>query len=256
MEIPRPPAAVTLDCWETLLTNKNFDQTVDARVQALVRLASGEDAELTVERARELIEGSWEQHKSEWRAGRPFGPRGAARWVLEQLGLHPNDELADELAEAIANVTTIDATQVVDGARDAVMTIRKEGIPTALICDTGFTPGHVVRRILGEHGIELDHYFFSDEVGSPKPYPPIFTAALEATGAPPEKSVHIGDLRRTDVAGARSAGMATIRFTGMHDDGGEKTGGTQSWGGAEISGDEADAVLNSWEDIASLLGLR
>jgi FMN phosphatase YigB (HAD superfamily) len=252
MEIPRPPAAVTFDCWETLLTNKNWDQTVDARVEALVRLASGEDVELTKERARELIEGSWQQHMSEWRAGRPFGSRGASRWCLEQLGLHADEKLADELAQAIEGVSTVDATRVVDGANDAVLTIRKAGIPTALICDTGFTPGRIVRQLLGEHGIELDHYFFSDEVGSPKPYPPIFTAALEATGADPNRAVHIGDLRRTDIAGARTAGMATIRFAGMHDDG----GGAQSWDGLETSGDEADCILHSWAEIGTVLGIE
>jgi FMN phosphatase YigB (HAD superfamily) len=261
MKIPRPPAAVTFDCWETLLTNKNWDQTVDARVEALVGLASGEDVELTAERARELIEGSWQQHMSEWRAGRLFGPRGASRWVLVQLGLHPDEKLADELSDAIADVTTIDATKVVESADDAVRKIRKAEIPTALICDTGFTPGHIVRRILGEHGIELDHYFFSDEVGAPKPYPPIFNAALEATAADPNNAVHIGDLRRTDIAGARSAGMATIRFAGMHDDGGPQTrarnySSDQSWDGLETSGDEADAVLYSWDEIDDVLGIE
>jgi FMN phosphatase YigB (HAD superfamily) len=261
MRIPRPPAAVTLDCWETLLTNKNWDQTVQARVEALVRLASGEDVELTSERAQELIEGSWQQHMSEWRAGRPFGSHGAARWCLEQLGIHPDEKLAEELAEAIADVTTLEVTRVVDGANDAVLRIRKAGIPTALICDTGFTPGHIVRRILDEHGIELDHYFFSDEVGAPKPYPPIFKAALEATGAEHGQSVHIGDLRRTDIAGARAAGMATIRFAGMHDDGGRQTrpgedGRPQSWDGLEISGDEGDAVIYSWDEIDALLGIE
>jgi putative hydrolase of the HAD superfamily len=251
MTIPTPPEAVTFDCWETLLTNKDWDQTVDARVQALVRLASDEDIELTAERAQELIEGSWTQHIEEWRAGRPFGSRGASHWVLEQLGLHASEKLADQLALTIEESTTSDVTRTVDGAPEAVKAVRAVGIPTALICDTGFTPGRVVRRILVEHGIELDHYFFSDEVGTPKPYPPIFKAALNATGADPARSVHIGDLRRTDIAGAHGVGMAAIRFAGMHDDG----GGAQSWSGIETSGDEADAVLYSWADAPALLGL-
>lgn len=246
MDIPQPPKTVTFDCWETLLTNSDWDGTVDARVQALVELVSGEDVELTKERARELFEGSWTIHIAEWRAGRIFGPRGAARWCLEQLGLHANEELADQLIRAIEESTTTGTTRVVDGAPDAVQAIRDQGIATALICDTGFTPGRVVRQLLREHGIELDHHFFSDVVGARMPYPPFFNPALDATGSTPENAVHIGDLRRTDITGARNSGMATIRFAGMHDDG---------WATEEISGEEADAVLYSWSEAPKLLGL-
>lgn len=219
---------------------------MNSRVQALVELVSEEDVELGKERARELIEGAWTIHVEEWRAGRIFGPQGASVWCLEQLGLNANQELAGRLIEAIEESTTNSTTRVVDGAPAAVRAIRERGIATALICDTGFTPGRVVRRLLRDHGIELDHHFFSDEVGAPKPYPPIFKAALEATGSAPETAVHIGDLRRTDITGARNAGMSTIRFAGMHDDG---------WATEEITGDEADAVAHSWPEATDLLGV-
>ena len=125
---------------------------------------------------------------------------------------------------------------------------RPAWIPTALICDTGFTPSRVVREALRMHSLHLDHYFFSDEVGIPKPHAPMFLAALEATGAKPAEAVHIGDLRRTDVAGARAAGMAAIRFAGVHDDG---------WLAEDCQPDvEADAVLYRWADLSELLGLR
>jgi FMN phosphatase YigB (HAD superfamily) len=121
------------------------------------------------------------------------------------------------------------------------------GIPTALICDTGFTPSRVVREALRMHGLTLDHSFFSDEVGVPKPHPRMFLAALEATGAEAAEAVHIGDLRRTDVAGARAAGMAAVRFAGVHDD---------DWMEEDCQPDvEEDAVLYRWADLPELLGL-
>ena len=49
--------------------------------------------------------------------------------------------------------------------------------------------------------------------------------------------VHVGDLRRTDVAGARAMGMETVRFRGVFDDPGP--------------GDEADYVM---DDLRELLG--
>ena len=80
----------------------------------------------------------------------------------------------------------------------------------------------------------------------PKPHAPMFVAALEATGARPGDAVHIGDLRRTDVAGARAAGMAAVRFAGVHDDG---------WLEEDCRDAEADAVLYRWADLPALLGL-
>ncbi|MGH2708260.1 MAG: HAD family hydrolase, partial [Actinomycetota bacterium] len=124
--------------------------------------------------------------------------------------------------------------------------LRSRDIPTALICDTGLTPSRVVREALRRHGLALAHYFFSDEFGVPKPSPRIFSAALVAIGVEPPTAVHIGDLSRTDVAGARTAGMASIRFAGVHDDG---------WLPEDCQAEEADAVLYHWDDLPALLGL-
>lgn len=229
------------------MTNVSWDDTLEARITVLQSAAERAGIDLNAERAREVIEGSWQEHVQAWRRGEIFGLTGAAGWCLDNLGMPGDQRSVQVLAEALEGVTTSEGTRLVEGAAEVVDAIRREGIRTALICDTGFTPGRVVKRLLVEHGITLDHYFFSDEVGSPKPYPAIFKAALEATGADPAKSIHIGDLRRTDVAGARAAGMATIRFTGMHDDG---------WEPEESQGEEADAVLGSWSEAVRLLGLE
>jgi FMN phosphatase YigB (HAD superfamily) len=47
----------------------------------------------------------------------------------------------------------------------------------------------------------------------------MFATALGPFGVRPEEAVHVGDLRRTDVAGARGFGMRAARFRGVHDDG-------------------------------------
>ena len=254
MAIPRPPHTVTFDCWSTLIADRSWEDTRLRRVKSLMEIAGRHGLELDQEQARELLEGSWRQHVDSWRSGGFMGARGAASWIVGEIqtrGL-PVDEskldesLVEELVDAIESATDGVGTYVVEGAVDAVQAVKDAGIATALICDVGFTPGRFVRRFLKEHGFELDHYFFSDEVGVPKPYPPIFEAALKATGSPPEKAVHIGDLRRTDVAGARNAGMGTIRFAGVHD---------EMWESPDTTGEEADAVLRSWAELREVLGI-
>ena len=65
----------------------------------------------------------------------------------------------------------------------------------------------------------FDHWSFSDEVGAYKPDPAIFEHALAGLGGvAPSSAAHVGDLRRTDVAGARAMGMTAVRYTGAFDD--------------------------------------
>jgi putative hydrolase of the HAD superfamily len=73
---------------------------------------------------------------------------------------------------------------------------------------------------LDKHGVlaSFDHWSFSDEVGCYKPDPRIFTHALDGLGVAAERTAHVGDLRRTDVAGALAMGMTAVRYTGVFDD--------------------------------------
>lgn len=244
--IPRPPKAVTIDCWSTLLMDNNAEHALTRRGAALAAIATRLGRDLSQDAAVALIKRAWELHVQAWRLGQLFGPEGAAVWCLAELGLTVTPELVEELADAIAKGTLATGTRSVAGAGEALRTLREAGIATALVCDTGFTPARCVREALALHGLELDHYFFSDEVGTPKPHAPIFLAALAATAARPEEAVHIGDLRRTDIAGARAAGMASVRFAGVHDDG---------WLAEDCQDEEADAVLRHWADLGPLLGL-
>ena len=87
----------------------------------------------------------------------------------------------------------------------------------------------------------LEFLAFSDEVGVPKPNPGIFAKALAELGSKPEESVHVGDLKRTDVQGARALGMGTVRVRGTHDD------------RADLP--EADAVVEVLPELLPLIGL-
>jgi FMN phosphatase YigB (HAD superfamily) len=57
----------------------------------------------------------------------------------------------------------------------------------------------------------------------------------------PANAAHVGDMRRTDVAGARALGMRAIRFRGFSDDTGEEP--------------EADLVLEDLAALPEALGL-
>jgi len=71
--------------------------------------------------------------------------------------------------------------------------------------------------------------------------------------------LHVGDLRRSDIAGARAAGMGTVRFAGANDDGGAASTGAGiidcAAAGCEphCARPEADRVAHSYAALAELL---
>ena len=66
---------------------------------------------------------------------------------------------------------------------------------------------------------EILDYFsvqtFSDETGFTKPDVVQFKKTLQKMRINPSEAVHIGDLVRTDITGAKNAGMYAIRFAGV-----------------------------------------
>jgi putative hydrolase of the HAD superfamily len=56
----------------------------------------------------------------------------------------------------------------------------------------------------------LDFVVTSGEVGSDKPEPPIFMAALGRAGVNASEAVHVGDQYKIDVVGARGVGISPI----------------------------------------------
>jgi len=61
-------------------------------------------------------------------------------------------------------------------------------------------------------GVCLTALIDSGAVGVEKPDPRIFALALDACGVRPEAAVHVGDSRRTDVAGALAAGIRPLHL--------------------------------------------
>jgi putative hydrolase of the HAD superfamily len=235
----RSVAGVTFDCWGTLIFDRpdpDGTSALDLRVAAVARIC-----ELDDEKARALLSDAWTRHFEAWQSLSSFGSPGMARYCLDAVGL---DGAArhTELTAAFEEASDANGVEAVEGAREAVEEMRRAGRATALVCDTGFSPGRVVRRILADKGFAelLDVLAFSDEVGVPKPDARMFRHALDGIGVDPGGAVHVGDLRRTDVAGARSLGMGTVRFTGVYDDDSEHP--------------EADVVIRRMSELPSALG--
>ncbi len=210
-------AGVTFDCWGTLIFDRPAEDgttSYDLRVTAFARIC-----DIERQRADALLTEAWTKHHAKWQAIESYGSPGMAAYCLAALGMDGEARLRD-LTEAFEEASADLGVDIVAGATDALEETRRYGRRTALVCDTGFSPGRIVRRILGSAGLldSLDVLAFSDEVGVPKPHERMFRHALDEIDVEPASAVHVGDLRRTDIAGARALGMGSVRFRGVYDD--------------------------------------
>lgn len=211
--------AVTYDCWGTLLKDSDWDASLALRQSALRKALGISESE-----AADLLTRAWDRHDEAWKQIETFGPGRMAAHCLEAKGVD-DDELLVDLTRRFEEASLECGFEAVEGSETVLAALRAAGIGRGLVCDTGFTPGRVVREMLEEVGLleYLDVLCFSDEVGVPKPGNEIFTKALAELGVRPTEAVHVGDLRRTDIAGAHDVGMHAVRFRGVHDDRSDST---------------------------------
>ena len=169
----------------------------------------------------------------------------AGEWLplmLGSLGVtlpRPDFEaLADYFDQALLELDP--PLSLVDGAGEAVRRLAQP-YRLGVISDTGLSIGRTLRRFLERDGLIACFacLSFSDETGVSKPHPDAFLRPLACLGVRPEEAVHIGDLARTDIGGAKAVGMRAVRFAGSHDD-------------TDFSV-EPDATVNTYAEFESLL---
>lgn len=229
--------AVTYDCWGTLLKDKDHEGAHEIRRSALSDFLGLDEPE-----AEDLLQEAWARHDEAWKQIETFGPGRMAAYCLEARGISDDDSIVT-LTKQFEEASLQGGVQAVEGAAETLDALHSKGLRLGLICDTGFTSGHVVRQLLEENGLttHIDVFCFSDEVGVPKPGNEIFAKALAGLGVRPPEACHVGDLRRTDIAGAHDVGMHAVRFRGVHDDRSDSV--------------EAECVIDNHSQILSCLGL-
>lgn len=241
--------AVTFDFWNTLLRADDAGVR-DRRLTAWLGLLAGEGLELDGEvlgGAMRHAVGRFDEH---WRRNEFYGATQAVADVLAHLGIDVAPATQRQMVEAIVDPDPTHAPPPTPDVIEAIEELRRRGVRIGIICDVGLAPSTTLRRYLTDHGmLELfDHWSFSDEVGTFKPDPAIFVHALTGLGGiDPADAAHVGDLRRTDIAGAKGMGIRAVRYSGIFDDPGSAADGSDAV--------EGDAVIASHAALLDALRL-
>lgn len=236
----QPVKAVTFDFWNTI-ARAPAGLMSEARRRAIVEACEECGVVLEAELLANALAEITRSYESSWSVGEHFHPREGAEMLVRSLGL---EGIAGErTAEAFLTVARDAPVELSADIESSLAELEERGIRMGIVCDVGFSGGEVLRELLDREGLltYFSGWAFSDEVGHYKPAPQIFEAALAALDAEPAAAMHVGDLRRTDIAGASALGMRTARYRALHDD-------------PEVDGAvEADFVLDSHRELLDLI---
>jgi FMN phosphatase YigB (HAD superfamily) len=216
----RPVDAVTFDFWDTLVRTSGGETRV-ARAGS-VNAALGRYAHEVDPAALELaFEHAFVMFNQAWHENRQVTAVDAAHAVIDHLGLELAPEVRAAVVDAFVHGAVDLEVQLADLVEETLVGLKEREVRLAIVCDVGLTPSTVLRGYLDAHGVLdlFDHWSFSDEVGCYKPAREIFEHALAGLGGvSPARAAHVGDLRRTDIAGSQAIGMTAVRYRGINDD--------------------------------------
>jgi putative hydrolase of the HAD superfamily len=244
--IPGPPAAISFDFWNTLVREPGGKMSA-LRREAVIRVLIEHEVELEDDVLDAHLAAAQALHTASWQRSEHLGPARVARHVAEAIeGLPAAGR--ERVEDAMLNAGAAAELQLTPNAAATLAALAGGGVQLGIVCDVGLTGSPHLRAFLERAGV-LRHFrgwAFSDEVGHFKPSPQIFAHMLGQfelaegeMGTPGGPVVwHVGDLRRTDVAGARGSGIVPVRYRGMDDD--------------RSDAPEADRVIG---DLAELVGL-
>lgn len=201
--------AVTFDLWDTLVYTRNYGEF---RLPALNRLLMMNGVYLDEEELNEVYMAGW-RHSSHiimTEGNRHVQTAEIVDRVLSEVGLidPPN---RDEVMRMYEETVLMDPPRLKEGVTETLAALHGR-YRLGLVSVTGVSAGRLMRGILEKQGVlgYFEALAFSDEVGYVKPDPRIFLAALDELGVEPWKAVHVGDSVKSDVLGAKNAGMKTV----------------------------------------------
>ena len=233
--------AITFDCWDTVLKD---DAVIEEKMRAYFqKMCEGEGLYLTEAEVFDLFQKEKELFMQQSRKSLTTADAQQRIEVLSGLVKLAFGKEEKKEAAAFFDAAALEIPPpAVPGIEAALESLSQE-YALALICNTGWHSGAVVRKLLERRN--LLKYFvqlsFSDEIGLAKPHRKIFENTLTRLQCPPQYGLHIGDTEETDILGAKAVGMRTILFAGLNSGNGIRS--------------KADFRIDDFRKLEQLLGM-
>jgi putative hydrolase of the HAD superfamily len=207
---------ITVDFWNTIFDSSSGIERNKYRLKTLVEETDKLGCFIKQDELDTAMKSSWEYFNQVWMSEqRTPSSIELVKFFWEKLLLPESKDSIQFIADAFANSVLIHPPKLVNGVRQALENL-KDNYRLAIVSDTGFSGGNVLRKLLEKESIiqYFDAFSFSDETRVAKPRKEAFQKVLDELDAQPHEGLHIGDIENTDILGAKSIGMKAIRFIG------------------------------------------
>jgi putative hydrolase of the HAD superfamily len=232
---------ITIDFWNTLFNSESADLRNYNRNKVLIDTLTDMGISINQSKFNGIIQKSWEYYSDRWiNEYRTPSAKEILNFIWSKMGFEKNEKALKYIIDFYENAIILFPPDLEPGANEAIIKLSSK-YQLGIVSDTGFSPGYMVDKLLID--LDIRKYFsafsYSDETGVAKPHPKSFTTILEQLNIKPEEAVHIGDIDRTDIAGAKAIGMSAIRYDGSID--------KNIFHSNNVS--NADFIANNWYEI-------
>ena len=208
--------SITIDFWNTLYDSTGGNERNRARQLAIVTEVDKFALFLPADKINEAIEASWKNFEYYWKEHH-LTPSAfeTVKFIWEHLKLPYSEDAINNVAKVFSEGILHHSPKPLPFVKEILPKL-KEKYKIALISDTGFSPGSIIKELMQRDGIleHFDAFSFSNETGVAKPNPKAYYTVLEPLQTPEHQALHIGDIEHTDIIGAKNIGMKAIRFSG------------------------------------------
>ncbi|MBB15792.1 hypothetical protein CMK22_10995 [Candidatus Poribacteria bacterium] len=234
--------AITFDFWQTLYADNTELLKIreDHRAHKCKDFLAQCNYQFTLEQIKKAYQITHEMVTEAWQIHRGVPMEECISKFSEMLEINLTPSQANQVKSLIGNSTLLHSPPLVPFIKDLLPKL-SDKYQLGIISDTGITAGTFLREMLTNDGI-LDYFSvqtFSDETGFTKPEIVQYQKTLEKMKIKPSAALHIGDLVRTDITGAKNAGMYAIRFAGVTTE--------------QENEDLADAILSDYRQLENTI---
>lgn len=231
---------ISIDFWNTLYDSSNGMQRNALRNKKLIESIDKYGLSKKNEEIQEAVKASWNFFEKIWKnEQRTPETTETVSYLWNYLKLPEDKEEIEKLVFAFEYSLLVYPPKLMDNAKEIIHMLSKN-FKISLVSDTGFSPGNIMKELMKDDGI-LDYFdalSFSNETGVSKPHELAFKKVLEELDVSAKETLHIGDMERTDIAGAKNLNMFSALFI--------NPGIISSEGEVETL---ADIKLKNWKEL-------
>ncbi len=237
---------ITIDFWNTLFDSSNGDARKNHREETVKKEIKRMGVEIDDSEIERASEECWRVFDIIWRnEHRTPSTDELVHVVLNYLNIEHNQVLIERITNEYEEGVLHHPPLLLPGVKETIPLLAEQ-YTLAIVSDTAFSPGSILKKLLAQYNIEeyFAHYSFSDETGFSKPHPNTFSIVLNAANCMPMNAVHCGDIERTDIIGAKNYGMKAILYLGDIEGEMSKENPEQT---------SADAIAHTWDAIPDII---